>query len=511
VKIRNRLLTAFALVALLLGIPLAYGIVRLFEVRSIVITLRGRQTEALAALGSFRTGLVEADRLARTYVIQPDPRFRAGLLDALDSAGTAVERLAASGYGVHVRAAAHRLDSLVAAATTLEALVEAGRKQEATDFLGQTVRPILTAVQAELAPVGDAINLTSNEAAAAAQAITARAVSTATIAGALALLLGAGVAFWAVVALVRPLRRLRVNMAAVAGGTLVAGDLPYDRQDEIGDLSRSFRSMTEQLAELDRMRGEFLNVVSHDLKAPLNLIGGCAELIEEESGSRLPSAQRELLDSIRTHVRLLTERVNKLLSLGRLEARAYPVNPEELPVAQTFEELVSSFAPQARRQGLDFSVQIEPSAPALVRADPECLYHEVIGNLLSNAFKFTPQGGRVWVRVWGEPDSLHFSVADTGAGIPPDKLPLVFSKYYQVGRGGGDAGVGLGLAIARQVVEAHGGRITVENGDPSGAIFHVVLPAVSRTRITGPRRVPVAAQRAETREWPRREVAAGER
>jgi signal transduction histidine kinase len=510
-KIRNRLLAAFAVLALLLGVPLAYGISRLVEVSSIAVTLRGRQGEALAALNSLRAGLIETDRQARNYVIAPDPQYRTGLRAALTTAGTAVQRLQASGYGAHARAAAVRLDSLAATATTLEALVEARRAADATAFLKQAVQPALADVQDELGALGDAINQASNEAAAAAQAITAGAIRTASIAAGLALLLGAGVAFWAVAVLVQPLRRLRANMAAVAGGTLVAGDLPYDRRDEIGDLARSFRSMTEQLAELDRMRGEFLNVVSHDLKAPLNMIGSCAELIDEESGNGLPPAPRELLESIRSHVRLLTERVNKLLSLGRLEARAYPVNPEELPVAATFEELVSAFAPQARRQGLEFGVQVEPTAPALVNADPECLYHEVIGNLLSNAFKFTPYGGKVAVRVWGEEDGLHFSVADTGAGIPADKLPLVFSKYYQVGRGGADAGVGLGLAIARQVVEAHGGRITVENAEPSGAVFHVMLPAVPRSRVTPPRRAPVAPQRAVTREWQRKEVAAGER
>jgi len=475
VTIRNRLLAAFGAVVLLLGLPLAYGIGRLLEVREIAVSLRGPHADALAALGSLRAGLVEVDRLARSYVIAPDPRFRDGLRDALANARVAIRRLDAAGYPEQAQPAAIRLDSLAATATMLEALVEARRPQDATDFLRAIVQPTLIEAQAGLGPMGDAINRSSARAAALAQDITARAVRTATAATILALLLGTAVALWAAITLVRPLRRLRTSMATVASGTLVAGDLPYDRSDEIGDLSRSFRSMTERLSELDRIRGEFLNVVSHDLKAPLNLIGGCAELIDEERESLTPQ-QHELIEAIRRHVRLLTERINKLLSLGRLEARAYPVNPEDLPVAPTFEALVGSFEPQARRQGVEFGVEVEPSAPALVRADPECLYHEVIGNLLSNAFKFTPPGGRVSVRVWGEQDRLHFTVADTGAGIPPEKLSLVFSKYYQAGPPGSGAGAGLGLAIARQVVEAHGGSIAVENAHPSGAVFHVTLP-----------------------------------
>lgn len=507
--IRTRLLAAFAVVVLLLGLPLAYGIGRLLEVRGIAMTLRGKHAEALSALGALRAGLADADRLSRSYVIAPDPRFRAGLRHALTTTRASVSRLEQSGYRADASAAAIRLDSLSATALMLEALVEARRAEDATAFLRETVQPAMAAVQAEASPIGDAINRASGEAAAAAQASTVRAVRTATIAAAVALFLGGAVALWAVIALVRPLRRLRTSMAAVASGTLAADELPYDRRDEIGDLCRSFRSMRERLAELDRIRGEFLNVVSHDLKAPLNLIGGCAELIEEETRGELAPPQRELLESIRRHVHLLTERVNKLLSLGRLEAKAYPVHPEDLPVTPTFEALVSAFEPQARRQGLEFGVEVEPSAPDLVRADPECLYHEVIGNLLSNAFKFTPQGGRVSVRVWGEQDALHFTVADTGAGIPQDKLPLVFSKYYQAGPRGSGAGVGLGLAIARQVVEAHGGNITVENARPSGAVFHVMLPSPSRPRLIPTWRTPGPAGRETTRPWPRREVAAG--
>jgi signal transduction histidine kinase len=436
-------------------------------------------------------------------VITPDPRFRDGLRDALAVSRLAVRRLEQSGYPGQAEPARSRLDSLGATATELQALVEARRLADATAYLRATVQPALGAAQLGLESMGNAINRASTRAAAQAQDITAQAVRTASAAAALALLLGTAVALWAAITLVRPLRRLRTSMATVASGRFVAGELPYDRRDEIGDLARSFRSMTEQLAELDRIRGEFLNVISHDLKAPLNLIGGCAELIEESRDTLTPQ-QHDLLESIRRHVRLLTDRINKLLSLGRLEARAYPVHPEDLPVAPTFEALVGSFEPQARRQGVRFSVEVDATAPSLVRADPECLYHEVIGNLLSNAFKFTPSGGQVAVRVWGEPDLLHFSVSDTGAGIPPDKMPLVFSKYFQAGPPGAGSGAGLGLAIARQVVEAHGGRISVENARPSGAVFHVTLPAVPATEVPAP---PRPARSRATR--PRRQVAAG--
>ncbi|MBE0595163.1 MAG: HAMP domain-containing histidine kinase [Gemmatimonadales bacterium] len=483
--IRTRLLAAFAAVAVLLGLPLAYGVGRLLEVRSIAMTLRSIDGEAFAALGELRAGLVEFDRNVRSYVVAPDPLFRAGLRDDLAQAGESAARLESVGYGGTDGPIAMWVDSLAGTTTTLEALVETGRSQEATDFLRGSVQPVLAAARATTGPIGDAITRSSARAAAEAQEISAAAITTAILGAVIALLLGTAVALGTTGALTKPVRRLRRAMASVARGAFVApADLPYGQTDEIGHLSQSFRSMTEQLAELDRIRGEFLNVVSHDIKAPLNIINGCAELIEEDDEDALDAVQKEHLATIREHVRLLTERVNRLLNMGRLEARAYPVHPEPVAVAPAFEWIRHTFAPQARHLGIEFSVTLEPDLPPTIPVDPECLHSEIMGNLLSNAFKFTPRGGWVAVRVGADSqrDALHIAVADSGIGIPEKDIPFVFSKYYQAGRGASEGGVGLGLAIVRQVVEAHGGSVDVESRAGGGAIFHVVLPGVRRDR-----------------------------
>jgi signal transduction histidine kinase len=482
--IRSRLLAAFAAVAVLLGLPLAYGIGRLLEVRSIAVTLRTSQGEALAALGALRAGLVEFDRNARSYVVAPDPLFRTGMRDALAQARESAAQLGHAGYGSADAPAAMWVDSLAGTATTLEALVETGRSRDATDFLRGSVQPVLATARATAGPIGDAITRSSAAAAAEAQEISAAAVMTAIIGTVIALLLGTAVALTTTGTLTNPIRRLRRSMASVARGTLVApADLPYGREDEVGHLSRSFRAMTEQLAELERIRGEFLNVVSHDIKAPLNVISGCAELIEEDDDGALDARQKEHLDTIREHVRLLTERVHRLLNVGRLEARAFPVHPEPVEVAPAFDWIRHTFQPQARHLGIEFSVTLEPNVPSTIHVDADCLQSEIMGNLLSNAFKFTPRGGWVAVRVGADGrsrDALHIAVADSGVGIPESDLPFVFSKYYQVGRGASEGGVGLGLAIVRQVVEAHRGRVDVEGRAGGGTIFHVVLPALGR-------------------------------
>jgi hypothetical protein len=299
------------------------------------------------------------------------------------------------------------------------------------------------------------------------------------------------------------LRRLRDGLATVASGEFTPpGGLPYRRRDEIGDLARSFRAMTERLGELDRVKGEFVNAISHDLKAPLSMIGTCAELIEERGPAALSSEQRELVVTIREHVRVLAERVNKLLHLSRLEAGAFPVQLEEVPVAQVFDALRRGYQQEAERRGLALAVVTDETLPALMRVDADCLYNEILGNLVSNALKFTPRGGRIELRAWGQSrgeaplaDELHVVVSDTGVGIAAAELPLVFLKYYQAGGRRRAEGAGLGLAIVRQAVDAHGGYVTVDSTPGRGTAFHVVLPVAGprerRTPLTGD--VPVDA------------------
>ncbi|MDH5551617.1 MAG: MCP four helix bundle domain-containing protein, partial [Gemmatimonadota bacterium] len=181
--IRARLLLAFAAIALLLGMPLAYGIGRLRQVREIAVTLQTNQATTLDALGELRTGLIEFDRQARSYVIAPDPAFRAGMHKALNQALAGADRLAQAGIGSVDTPPTVWLDSLAAATLALEALVEARRAQDATDYLRTTVQPVLVEARSTVAPIGDAINRSSARAATAAQEISAGAIRTALLAG----------------------------------------------------------------------------------------------------------------------------------------------------------------------------------------------------------------------------------------------------------------------------------------------------------------------------------------
>jgi len=500
--IRTRLLLAFAAVTLLLGAPLVYGVNRLRAVRSIAVTLRDRHAGAYGALGGLRAAIAEYDRQARSYVIVPDPEFHAGMLTALAAAHGQESLLESAGFGDVARPARRWLDSLEAATRDLERLVQSDRQEEATVLTGARVLPALAGIQAALGPMQQAVSASSAEQAARARDISATATAIGTGAAILAVLIAAVIAWWTTSAVTDPLRLLRRSMAEVAeGGSTPTPQLPYLRRDEIGDLSRSFRTMTEQLAELERVRGEFLNLVSHDLKAPINLISSYAELIEEDAPSNLEPESYHLLESIREHTRHLTSRVNRLLSLGRLEARAYAVRPEPVSVRAFFNGVQQVFEPQARREGIAFTLTVEADAPETMLADVEYLQHEILDNLLSNAFKFTPEGGRVAVRVWGggaPRTAVEFSVTDSGTGIPEDDLPYVFNKYFQAQPSSGGSGVGLGLTIVREVVLAHGGSIDVSNVRGGGTRFHVTLPGLGSG---GSARAVQAVDRPVTRRW----------
>lgn len=481
--LRRRLSLTLLAVITLLTLPLVYGMGRLAELRSIAVQFRSSHAEAFQILGDLQASLTALDRYARSYVVVSDPVFRTGMNDAMSAARGAWRRFDGAGYGAESAPVGRLLDSLVVSTARIETLVSAGRTREATAYL-DNVGPRLAATWSAVDGLRGAVDRASARDVARAGAISHRATQTALVSGLVAIALALIVGLWTTFRLTRPLGRLRDGLARVASGEFATPvGLPYSRRDEIGDLARSFRSMTEQLAQLDRVKSEFINAISHDLKAPLGMIGTCAELIEEGANGQLAPEQRELLTTIREHVRVLADRVNKLLHLSRLEAGAFPVQPEPVPVTHLFQALGRAFKADAERRGLSLNVVTEPSVPALVTVDADCFYNEILGNLVSNALKFTPRGGRIDVRAWGAPNGhgpaiseLRVSVSDTGIGVPVEELPLIFQPYYQGGGRRRRDSTGLGLAIVQQAVAAHEGTVTVESAPGRGTTFQVMLP-----------------------------------
>jgi signal transduction histidine kinase len=477
--VRVRLLLALAGIVLLLAGPALYSIGRLRAVRDIAFELHDRHASSRAAVGELRTALAEADRLQRSYIITGDSAAGAEMFTVLLQARESYRLATAPGYGMSSLPLGLTLTELDEAAYEIERLVKAGSVGEATEYFGQ-VRHLFVDAGIAIGLMASAIDRQSAEATIRAETIASEAATSTLFAlvGALGLTLIIG--FSTTQVLTGPLQRLRRAMSRVAEGDFEENTLiETSRRDEIGDLARSFQSMTTQLSELNRLKAEFVSKTSHNLKTPINVIGGYAEMLEEGLYGELQEGQAEPVRGIREQAEALTTQVRQLVDLSRVEAHAFTIRMQPLYVADLLLGVQRSFEALSRQRKIRFEIVTEPTAPATIIGDEDRLRNEVLGNLVTNAFKFSDAGDRVTVLATGSEGHLEFEVSDTGLGIESAELERIFDRYYQTGDGKRVAGSGLGLAIAKEIVTQHGGTITASSAEGKGTTFRVVLPVES--------------------------------
>lgn len=229
-----------------------------------------------------------------------------------------------------------------------------------------------------------------------------------------------------------------------------------------------------QLRELDRLKSEFIQNVSHELRTPLAIVRGYAELLDGgDLGDLLPE-QRGPVSIITRRVRMLSKLVDDLLAI--LESESYNLDREPVDLSYLVYTLLADFQNAVERTGLTMTAEVAPNLPPV----PGNSNHlrRVLDNLVGNAIKFTPAGGCVTLRLYQEKDALVLEVADTGIGIPADQLERVFDRFYQVNGSSTRryGGTGLGLALVKEIVEAHDGCVTVESRLYEGSTFRVRLP-----------------------------------
>jgi signal transduction histidine kinase len=485
--LRTRLILTITGIAILLVIPAAYGVTQLNELENIASEQRSRHGLAYEAVGALQARLSELDRVARAYVIDPDSALRAAMYDALALTSEPLSQLDSANYSEAAAAARVRLDSIGNALAAVDSIMliaiaapSSGVAQEirteGSEYF-ETVKPQFDEARETMNALGGEVDRRSAADLRQASQIAAGAVTTTAIALSICLSIAVALGIWTTRALTRPVMRLRHAMALVADGIFrVPENLPYERQDEIGSVSRSFRAMTHRLADLDRLKAEFMSISTHELKTPINVISGYAELMYERVYGDLSDKQDEALSAIRDQTRVLTQLVNQLLDVSRLEAGGLRLHFRPVSLVDLFRRVERSFEGLAHRKQIAFAVEIDASVPETIHADAERLSDQVLGNLISNALKFTSEGGRITVRTWLEEGALRIEVEDTGTGIPPDKLPYIFDKFYQVGEQARSKGAGLGLAIAHEVVEAHGGTIHAESVVDQGTRFLIEIP-----------------------------------
>ncbi len=227
------------------------------------------------------------------------------------------------------------------------------------------------------------------------------------------------------------------------------------------------------LKELDRIKSEFVSTVSHDLRSPLTAIMGYIELLGRVGP--LTEQQKGFVSRVQASVENITTLVNELLDLGRIEA-GFDAHKELVDIGPVVSFAAESLRDLAEEKNQTLSLRIAPELPAVL-ANPSRI-QQVAENLIGNAIKYTPVGGRIEVNVYPEENQVILQVKDNGPGISPTDQPYVFDKFY---RGGnvpdGVSGTGLGLAIVKSIVESHDGRVWVESRMGEGSTFTVVLPS----------------------------------
>lgn len=235
------------------------------------------------------------------------------------------------------------------------------------------------------------------------------------------------------------------------------------------------RERIASLEDLNRMKTEFLATASHELRTPLTSIQGFSEFLDDEVAGMLEPQQREFVHQIQEGASRLQRLINDLLDAARLEAGAFRLMMAEADMVAVVKRTVDALVPQSEKAGISLHAML-PAGSLNLEMDVERI-EQVIVNLVGNAIKFIPRGGEVVVSARAEADDVVVEVQDNGPGIPPEKLGHIFERFYQVDAGSTRAygGAGLGLSIARAIVEAHGGTMGVMSEPGKGSRFYFVM------------------------------------
>jgi two-component system, OmpR family, sensor histidine kinase BaeS len=387
-------------------------------------------------------------------------------------------RLGSPGLAVRLAVAFAAVAVATAAAVAIAAPPIVGRGFAMMQAAGGSVAPGAGAGQGRGMGMGPGAGLGTGAGAYLAQAqeqATITIVLVAIAAAVLASLLGVVIAR----RVARPLVRLEHTAAAVAAGDLAARSGLGKRGDEVGSLGRSFDTMAASLERNEASRRRFFQDAAHEMKTPLAVIEATAAAVMD---GVYPHDDRHL-ETIRTQARLLGRVVDDLRTISLAEAGALPLRLADVDLADVAATTVAAFVARAEERGARIRAEIAPGGALPVRADADRIA-QVVAAFVDNALRFTPTGGSVVVLAGPSPlgaARARVTVLDDGPGLDAVDLPHVFDRFYQAdaARDRATGTSGLGLAIARAIVEAHGGSVGVANRPEGGAAAWLELPAAT--------------------------------
>ena len=508
--LRSRLALALVTMAAILVAPLFIAYNSLNSMREALRGVQKQDLDATLLLARIRTAAEELRQAELQLVYatdsgaigQPDTRMAV----AVSSVRMLSDSLAGYGLGNAQAEIVSTLDQVQAAIPVEFEAVRLGRGERA-DSISKRLQPVLLRVDSIVERSGRFLQARTAEKVEIANVEAGSAQQLTTTAFGVAVALAGLIAIWLTATISRPVRDLESGMEAVADG-----DFSYHlgiepmRHDEFGRLAESYQTMVQQLKQLDQLKAEFVSVASHELKTPINVIIGYLQLLQENVYGELTPKQREICLTLASQAQALSRLVRQLLDVSRFEAGGGKLELRPMPLGPFLAELETTFRVLAIQRSVRFHVDRGARLPDQVVWDEDRM-SEVLGNLLSNAFKFTERGGTVELSVSAANDTVQMHVRDTGAGIPPENVPYIFEKFFQADNQASASakGTGLGLAIAKTIVTAHGGTIGVESTLGAGTRFSIRMPmraSGSRHHALDDQRVPAGALEPATRRVP---------
>ncbi|MEX2153482.1 MAG: HAMP domain-containing sensor histidine kinase [Gemmatimonadaceae bacterium] len=476
--LRTRLTLGLLTIAVILTVPLLVATRSLNRLHDEAKKLRDGDFAASLLLGRLRDALNDLRTAEMAVLFVREEQSRSAMIArarAVETLADSLETYELDRAARDVRAA---MSAVVAKATAEYQAAVADRVKEAERISTEEVVPAIARAEAAIASAERALRERTRERVVHAAAHAKQGSNAAIIGLALALIVAAVIAIKLTQSVSKPVQELEQGMRQVADGDFGAKlAISPSRTDEFGRLAASFDAMSRQLAELDKLKAEFVSVASHELKTPINVILGYTQLLQEELFGPLTDKQRNVANVLEKQTQTLSRLVKQLLDVTRFEAGGGKLDVRPVELSGFLHNLEEAFQVLADQRGIRFQVSAHDGLPQTVHWDADRI-NEVLGNLVSNAFKFTDQGGEVELTVLPMDHGVQMEVRDTGAGIPADQLPRIFDKFFQADNQGAGAqgGSGLGLAIARHIVEAHNGTISCESTPGVGTTFMILLP-----------------------------------
>jgi signal transduction histidine kinase len=480
-RLASKIFLTCVLVIVVLGGVSALSLRAIGRLVSVNREVATQAVPALGVSGAVRDSLASLARIESRYLVLRDRSFAVLWEERAARARDDLERL--RGYPTSARAAS-LIDAVLADFQAYRRIVarehellRAGRRDAALALAEGDARELIDRMDAGLEAWAEARHAAMLAAQADAASLEER--TWAWVLGALgaAFVLAVAGSAWIAVRLTRSLRAVAAATQQVGAGS-VAEPIAVRGRDEAAELAEAFNTMAERLRRVDEMKEEFFATISHELRSPLTSVREAANLLGDGVPGALNPKQKRLVSIIASSSDRLLRLVNQILELSRLRAGMQTIRRDRVDVDRVVERAVDELRPRADEGGVVLERE-RVGAWFVVTGDEDRLM-QVVVNLVANAIRFTPQGGRVAVRVVDAGGEVEVQVEDTGCGIPAPAVPYIFEWYRQAHQD--PRGTGLGLAIARSAVDAHGGRITVESQEGKGSRFTVLLPRGNDSR-----------------------------